>query len=105
MELNRRDYKMFKNADDFGLRLYARKVLIDDNFRDLLPPYLRFIEGVVDSEDLPLNVSREMVQATPTIARIRKVLIGRVTSELERMAESTLEPPREAALALDELEP
>jgi len=84
---SRRDYKMFKNADDYGLKLYARKVLIDDSFRDLLPPYLRFIEGVVDSEDLPLNVSREMVQATPTIARIRKVLIGRISTELERMAD------------------
>ena len=84
---SRRDYKMFRNADDYGLKLYARKVLIDDSFRDLLPPYLRFIEGVVDSEDLPLNVSREMVQATPTIARIRKVLIGRISTELERLAD------------------
>ena len=84
---SRRDYKMFKNADDYGLKLYARKVLIQDEFKELLPPYLRFIEGVVDSEDLPLNVSREMVQATPTVARIRKALVGRITSDLSRMAE------------------
>lgn len=83
---SRRDYKLFKSADDYGLKLYARKVLIEGTFRDLLPPYLRFIEGVVDSEDLPLNVSREMVQATPTVTRIRKAIVGRVTSELERMA-------------------
>lgn len=84
---SRRDYKMFRDAEDFGLKLYARKVLIKDNYRELLPPYLRFIEGVVDSEDLPLNVSREMVQATPLIARIRKALIGRIASELEALAQ------------------
>jgi molecular chaperone HtpG len=83
---SRRDYKLFRSEGDYGLKLYARKVLIDGAFRDLLPSYLRFIEGVVDSEDLPLNVSREMVQATPTVARIRKAIVGRVTSELERMA-------------------
>ncbi len=84
---SRRDHKLFTNADDYGLKLYARKVLIQDEFKALLPPYLRFLEGVVDSEDLPLNVSRETVQATPTVARIRKVLVGRVASDLERMAE------------------
>ena len=84
---SRRDHKLFTNADDYGLKLYARKVLIQDEFKELLPPYLRFLEGVVDSEDLPLNVSRETVQATPTVARIRKVLVGRVATELERMAE------------------
>ena len=83
---SRRDYKLLRSADDYGLKLYARKVLIDGAFRELLPPYLRFIEGVVDSEDLPLNVSREMVQATPAVGRIRKAVVGRVTSELERMA-------------------
>lgn len=85
---SRRDYKLFKTADDYGLKLYARKVLIQEEFKELLPPYLRFVEGVVDSEDLPLNVSRETVQATPTVARIRKVLVGRVASDLERMAEN-----------------
>jgi molecular chaperone HtpG len=83
---SRRDYKLFRDAEDYGLKLYARKVLIKDNYRELLPPYLRFIEGVVDSEDLPLNVSREMVQATPLIARIRKALVGRIASELNALA-------------------
>ncbi len=73
--------------EDYGLTLYARKVLIQENVKDLLPPYLRFIEGVVDSEDLPLNVSRETVQATPLVSRIRRALTGRVTSELTRLAE------------------
>ncbi len=83
---SRRDYKMFKNQEDYGLRLYARKVLIQEDFKNLLPPYLRFIEGVVDSEDIPLNVSREAVQNTPVIARIKKALIGRISSELEKLA-------------------
>jgi HSP90 family molecular chaperone len=82
---SRRDLKLL-NTGDYGLRLYARKVLIDPAFRELLPPYLRFLEGVVDSEDLPLNVSRELVQATPAVARIRKAIVGRVTGELERLA-------------------
>lgn len=84
---SKRDYRLLGPQDDHGLRLYARKILIDERFKDLLPPYLRFIEGVVDSEDLPLNVSRETVQASPTIDRIRKALIGRVTSELTKLAE------------------
>ena len=50
---------------------------------ELLPPWLRFVQGVVDTEDLPLNVSREMLQATPVLARIRKALIGRVLGELK----------------------
>lgn len=83
---SRRDHKLFGGADDYGLRLYARKVLIDGAFRNLLPPYLRFIEGVVDSEDLPLNVSRETVQASPVLARLRKAVVGRLTGEFERLA-------------------
>ena len=88
---SKRDYKIFRNAEDYGLRLYARKVLIDPTYRELLPPYLRFVEGVVDSEDLPLNVSREMVQTTPVVARIRKALVGRVLSELGDLAKDDSE--------------
>ena len=85
---SRQDYKVFGSADDYGLNLYARKVLIQEDFKELLPPWLRFFEGVVDSEDLQLNVSREAVQATPLIARIRKVLVGRITSELGKLADN-----------------
>ena len=52
----------------------------------LLPPWLRFVQGVVDTEDLPLNVSREMLQSTPVLARIRKALTGRVLGELKARA-------------------
>ena len=53
---------------------------------ELLPPWLRFVQGVVDTEDLPLNVSREMLQTTPVLARIRKALISRVLTELKTRA-------------------
>ncbi|MDX1524002.1 MAG: molecular chaperone HtpG, partial [Anaerolineae bacterium] len=91
---SKRDYLMFGTKDDHGLTLYARKVLIRKNFKDLLPNYLRFIEGVVDSEDLPLNVSREMVQATPLIEKIKKVLVRRISSELSELADEEPETYR-----------
>jgi len=85
---SKKDYRMFGGKDDFGLKLYARKVLIKENFKDLLPGYLRFVEGVVDSEDIPLNVSREMVQATPVIEKIKSTLVRRVASQLGDLAEA-----------------
>ena len=57
---------------------------------NLLPAYLRFVVGVVDSEDLPLNISREMLQNNPQVVQMRKGLTGRVISELETLAEKTL---------------
>lgn len=71
---------------EHGLRLYSRKVLIQERNPDLLPEYLRFVEGVVDSEDLPLNVSRESVQANPFTRKIRSNLVRRLLAELEGMA-------------------
>lgn len=73
---------------DHGLRLYSRKVLIQDHNKELLPEYLRFVEGVVDSEDLPLNVSREMVQSNPVMRQIRRALTGRIHKELKNLADS-----------------
>ena len=67
---------------DAHVRLHVRRMFITDK-ADLLPHWLRFVSGVVDTEDLPLNVSREMLQSTPVLARIRKALIGRVLSELK----------------------
>jgi HSP90 family molecular chaperone len=71
-----------------GLKLYARKVLIQEYNTDLLPDYLQFIQGVVDSEDLPLSVSRESVQATRLMATLKKTITGRVLNELKRLAKS-----------------
>ncbi|NJN65295.1 MAG: molecular chaperone HtpG [Chloroflexaceae bacterium] len=69
------------------IKLYSHKVLIQEETRDLLPSYYRFVEGVIDSEDLPLNVSRETVQSNPVMQRIRKSLSGRLTKELNELAE------------------
>jgi molecular chaperone HtpG len=70
---------------DSHVRLHVRRMFITDK-ADLLPHWLRFVQGVVDTEDLPLNVSREMLQTTPVLARIRKALISRVLSELKNRA-------------------
>ncbi|MHB0727991.1 molecular chaperone HtpG, partial [Roseomonas mucosa] len=67
------------------LRLHVRRMFITDE-AGLLPPWLRFVEGVVDTEDLPLNVSREMLQSTPVLARIRKAVTNRVLSDLKSRA-------------------
>src|SRR6266498_879206 len=73
------------------IKLYSRKVLIQEDAKDLLPNYYRFVEGVVDSEDLPLNVSREMVQINPVLSKIKKTLTGRLTKELAELAEKDAE--------------
>ena len=67
------------------VRLHVRRMFITDE-AELLPPFLRFVHGVVDTEDLPLNVSREMLQATPVLARIRRAVTNRVLSELKSRA-------------------
>ena len=67
------------------VRLHVRRMFITDE-AGLLPSWLRFVSGVVDTEDLPLNVSREMLQATPVLARIRKAVTNRVLSELKSRA-------------------
>ena len=67
-------------------KLYVRRVFIADD-AGLLPPYLRFIRGVVDSADMPLNLSREMLQNNPDVAAVRKAVTNRVLSELKKCAE------------------
>jgi molecular chaperone HtpG len=81
-----RPFDLFDKTRKGRVKLYVRRVYITDD-ADLLPPYLRFVRGVVDSEDLPLNISREMLQNDPQVAQIRKALTGRVLSELETLAE------------------
>ncbi|MBR1608506.1 MAG: molecular chaperone HtpG [Kiritimatiellae bacterium] len=68
-----------------GLQLYVRNVFIGDDVKELLPRYLSFVRGVVESADLPLNVSREMLQDDAVVRRIRKVLVGKILGEIEAM--------------------
>ena len=71
-----------------GVKLYVRRVFITDDDRELLPAYLRFIRGVIDSEDLPLNVSREILQQNRTMAAIRQASVKKVLSELAGLAKN-----------------
>jgi molecular chaperone HtpG len=82
-------FDMLDPARKSHLKLYVRRVYITDDAM-LLPSWLRFVRGVVDSEDLPLNLSREMLQNNPQVAAMRKAITGRVLSELESVA--TKEP-------------
>ncbi len=66
-----------------GLDLYVKRVLIQHQCEELVPPYMRFVKGVVDSSDLPLNVSRETLQHNPVLARIKSNLVNRVLKTLE----------------------
>jgi molecular chaperone HtpG len=79
-------FDLFEPARKGKVKLYVRRVFITDE-ADLLPAYLRFIRGVIDSEDLPLNLSREMLQNNPQLAQIRKAVTGRVIGELETLGE------------------
>jgi molecular chaperone HtpG len=76
------------------VKLYVRRVFITDEGTELLPAYLRFVRGIVDSEDLPLNISREMLQSNPMVARIRQQLTRRVLTDLQKKA---TEAPEEYA--------
>ncbi len=78
-----------------GLKLYVRRVFIMDDAEQFLPPYLRFVKGVVDSSDLPLNVSREILQQDPEVEAIKGGLTKRVLDLLARLAKD--EPEKYAA--------
>ena len=82
---------IFALRKEDGLKLYSRNILIDDYNKDLLPEHLRFVQGVVDSEDLPLNVSRETVQSSGLMPKLKKVLTNQVMRELELLAKNNAE--------------
>jgi molecular chaperone HtpG len=84
-------FDLFDQARKGKVKLYVRRVFIADD-AELLPAYLRFVRGVIDSEDLPLNISREMLQNNPQLAQIRKAVTGRVIGELENLGEKEPEP-------------
>ena len=83
-----RPFDMFYPERRHHVKLYVRRVFIADDYAELVPPYLRFLAGVVDSEDLPLNISRETLQQNPLLRRIRKRLTGQLLRALARKAES-----------------
>ena len=82
-----RPFDLFDPGRKHGMRLFVKRVFISAEAEDLVPPWLRFLRGVVDSEDLPLNVSREILQNNPMIARMRKAIVKRVLGELGKKAD------------------
>src|SRR5580658_6443682 len=71
-----------------GIKLYVKRVFIMDDSRELLPQYLRFVRGVIDSEDLPLNVSREILQQNQILTTIKTASVKKILSELKNIAEN-----------------
>ena len=80
-------YDLFQPEKVNGLSLYVKKIFIMNDCKELLPTYLRFIKGVVDSEDLPLNVSREILQQNTVLTKIQKASTKKILSELQKMAD------------------
>jgi len=81
------EHNIFSARKQDGLKLYARKVLIQEYCQDLLPKCFRFVDGVVDSEDLPLNVSRESVQSTRVMGQLEKLITSKVIDTLKKLGE------------------
>jgi len=87
----RREGGPFRLRTESGLKLYSRKILIQETNKELLPEYLRFVVGVVDSEDLPLNISRETVQNDRAMRQIQRALSKRLLKKLQDLAETHTE--------------
>jgi molecular chaperone HtpG len=80
-------FDLFTPERKHGIKLYVRRVFVMDDCKELFPDYLRFVKGVVDSEDLPLNISREMLQHNPTVEKIKKALVAKVLGKLKELSE------------------
>lgn len=83
-----RPFDLFDPARKSRVKLYVKRVFITDDCEEILPGYLRFMRGVIDSQDLPLNISREMLQHNPVLARIRKGVTNKILGEFEKRAAS-----------------
>ena len=81
-------YDLFEREPKSGVQLYVKRVFIMDKAAELLPPYLRFMRGLVDTADLPLNVSRELLQNNRTVEKIKAALVKRSLDMLEDLASS-----------------
>ena len=86
-----RPFDLFDPDRKHRVKLYVKRVFITDDCEELVPPYLRFVRGIVDSEDLPLNISRETLQHNPILARIRGAVTKRLFKELEKKADKAPE--------------
>ena len=84
-------YDMWEPKRKAGVKLYAKRVFIMEDNEELMPLYLRFIKGIIDTADLPLNVSREILQGSKVVDTIRKANVKRVLSELEKMSKKDSE--------------
>ncbi|WP_417452538.1 molecular chaperone HtpG [Kiloniella sp.] len=84
-------FDLFHPDRKHGVKLYVRRVFITDDCQELIPAYMRFLKGVIDSEDLPLNISREMLQDNPMLRKIRGGIVKRVLGILEKKAENEQE--------------
>lgn len=81
-------YDLFQPDQKNGLKLYVNRVFISDKVEELIPNYLRFVKGIVDSSDLPLNISREMLQQNPLVAKIKNGIVNRLLKELKKRSEN-----------------
>lgn len=77
-------FDMFQPDKKHGLNLYVNRVFISNEVEELLPHYLRFVQGVIDTTELPLNVSREMLQHTPVLSKIKKGIVTRILEEMKK---------------------
>ncbi|WP_121021260.1 molecular chaperone HtpG [Helicobacter vulpis] len=82
-------FDLFRVDYQSGLKLYVKRVFITDNDKELLPQYLRFVRGIIDSEDLPLNVSREILQQTKILATIKSASTKKILSEIATLSQDT----------------
>ncbi len=89
MFIPQKNYNVFGlTKEDIGLDLYVRGVLIQHKFSEIIPEYLGFVKGMVDSPDIPLNISRETLQENRVVMKIKQVLVKQVLSHLEKMAKN-----------------
>jgi molecular chaperone HtpG len=88
---SKKPFDLFHPERRRRIKLYVKRVFISEENIDLIPHYLRFIRGIIDSDDLPLNISRETLQDNPMLRQIRESIVSKVLSELARKAEKSLE--------------
>ena len=95
----RAPFDMYQADYKSGVKLYVKRVFITDDEKELLPPYLRFVRGIIDSEDLPLNVSREILQQNRILTSIKTASVKKLLSEFKKMADAAKKAEEELKAA------